>query len=71
MQAPVSQLVRYKYPGPSATSVRTSHTNSYTTGPTIEALFSPDAGPGAEDAELRDRSAPDVCLIAILRGLLL
>ena len=38
---------------------------------TIEALFRPDAGPGAEDAELRDRSAPDVCPIAILRGLLL
>ncbi len=42
-----------------------------TSPPTIEALFRPDAGPGAEDADLRDRSAPDVCPIAILRGLLL
>ena len=38
---------------------------------TIEAFCRPDAGPGAEDAKLRDRSAPDVCPIAILRGLLL
>ena len=37
----------------------------------IEAFCRPDAGSGAENAEFRDRSAPDVCPIAILRGLLL
>ena len=31
----------------------------------------PVAGSGAKDAELRDRSAPDVCSIATLRGPLL
>ena len=39
--------------------------------PPSRRFLRPDAGPGAEDAELRDRSAPDVCPIAILRGLLL
>jgi len=38
---------------------------------TIEALLPSGRRPRAEDAKLRDRSAPDVCPIAILRGLLL
>jgi hypothetical protein len=37
----------------------------------IEALLPSGRRPRAEDAKLRDRSAPDVCPIAILRGLLL
>ena len=39
--------------------------------PAIEALLPSGRRPRAEDAKLRDRSAPDVCPIAILRGLLL
>ena len=41
------------------------------TPPTIEALLPSGRRPRAEDAKLRDRNAPDVCPIAILRGLLL
>jgi len=37
----------------------------------FEALLPSGRRPRAEDAKLRDRSAPDVCPIAILRGLLL
>jgi len=44
---------------------------STTSPPIIEALLPSGRRPRAEDAKLRDRSAPDVCPIAILRGLLL
>ena len=44
---------------------------STTSLPTIEALCRPDTCSWANDAELRDRSAPDVCSIATLRGPLL
>ena len=54
--------------------VFSKHNTSNTTSlPTIEAraLCRPDTCSGANDAELRDRSAPDVCSIATLRGPLL